>query len=112
NIVFSGAASVDPFGNLTGAVTIPANAVAGSTYKVSAQCTDQGQAAGPESEGVLLPPPGTEFGSFDQRGPPVPSISTTIVGATTGATRRTPRGTVGATTSRATPITRQPQFTG
>ncbi len=111
NIVFSGAASVDPFGNLTGSVTIPANAVAGSTFKVSAQCTDQGQAAGPESAGIPLPPPGTEFGSFDQRGLPVPPSSTTTV-PTTGATPQPPRGTAGATTSRATPITRQPQFTG
>jgi len=114
NIVFSGAASVDPFGNLTGSVTVPANAVAGSIYKVSAQCTDQGQAAGPESTGIPLPAPGTAFASFDQRGLPVPpsSTTTTTVGATTGATPQTPRGTAGATTSRATPITRQPQFTG
>ncbi len=112
SIVFSGAATVDAFGNLTGSVTVPANAVAGSTYKVSAQCTDQGQAAGPESAGIPLPAPGTSFMSFDQRGLPVPSTSSTTVVATTGTTPRTPTGTAGATTGRATPITRQPQFTG
>jgi len=112
NIVFSGAASVDAFGNLTGSVTVPTNAVAGSTYKISAQCTDQGQAAGPESAGIPLPAPGTAFMSFDQRGLPVSPSSTTTVAATTGTTAQTPAGTAGATTSRAMPITRQPQFTG
>lgn len=112
NIVFSGAASVDPFGNLTGSVTVPANTVAGTTYKISAQCIDQGQAAGPESTGIPLPAPGTAFMSFDQRGLPVSPSSTTTVVATTGTTAQTPAGTTGVTTSRAMPITRQPQFTG
>lgn len=112
NIVFSGAASVDPFGNLKGSVTVPANAVAGSTFKVSAQCTDQGQAAGPESAGIPLPAPGTSFGSFDQRGFPVPPSSTTTVTSNLTTPQLPPRGTAGATTSRAMPITRQPQFTG
>jgi len=112
SIVFSGPATVDAFGNFKGSVTVPTNATAGSSYNVSAQCTDQGQAAGPESAGIPLPPPGQGFMSFDQRGLPGPPTSTTTVTSmrtTPQAPQRVPAGT---TSGRATPITRQPQFTG
>lgn len=105
NVVFSGAATVDPFGNLTGSVTVPADAVAGSTFTVSAQCTEPGQVAGVESARLPLPSPGQSFMSFDQNGLPGPPTSSTTVTTTT-------RGTGGTTTGRAAPITKQPQFAG
>lgn len=112
SIVFSGSATVDAFENLSGSVTVPSNATAGSIYKVSAQCTDQGQAAGPESVGILLPPPGITSMITDQRGLPVPPSSTTTVTSMRTTPQTPPRGPAGTTTGRATPITRQPQFTG
>ncbi len=112
SVVFSGPATVDAFGNFKGSVTIPTNATAGSTYKVSAQCTDQGQAAGPESTGILLPPPGISSMISDPRGLPVPPSSTTTVTSMRTTPQLPPRVPAGTTTGRATPITRQPQFTG
>lgn len=111
SVVFSGPATVQPDGSFSGFVTVPSNTGAGSTYKVSAQCIEQGQAAGVESAGVALPPPGQGYMSFDQEGLPVPPSSSTTVAPTTTAPH-TPTGTGVATTRRATPIVRQPQFTG
>ena len=100
-----------PTGAFTGIVTIPFNAVIGSTYKVSAQCTEQGQSPGVESTGVVLTvtrnrpnpapvPPGTETATFDQSQPGTASPS--------GTTRTSPTNTTG----RANPISAQPKFTG
>jgi len=110
SVVFSGPATVQPDGSFSGFVTVPSNAGAGSTYKVSAQCIEQGQAAGVESGGIPLPPPGQGYMSFDREGFPVPPSSSTTVAPTTTA----PHTSIGmaATTSRAIPIVRQPQFTG
>ena len=49
SVVFLGAATVQPNGNFSGVVTVPSNVAAGSTFKVSAQCTERGQAAGTEA---------------------------------------------------------------
>lgn len=111
SVVFSGPGTVQPDGSFSGFVTVPSNAVAGSTYKVSAQCTEQGQAAGLESEGVPLPPPGQGYTSVDREGLPGPTTPSTTV-ATTTTTAHTAGHTASTTTSRATPIVRQPQFTG
>lgn len=103
-------ALVAPNGTFSGIVTIPFIAAVGSTYKVSAQCTEQGQPPGPESAGLVLTvtrgrpaptpvPPGTEFGTFDQSRP----------GTAGPATRGNGRA---ATTGRASPISAQPRFTG
>ncbi len=111
NIVFSGPAIVDLFGNLFGAVTVPTNAAAGSTFTVSAQCTEPGQPAGVESRRIPLPAPGESFMSFDEGTLPGPPSSTTVTSIQT-TPQLPPRGTTGTTTGRASPITRQPQFTG
>lgn len=101
---------MDPFGNLTGSLTVPVNAVAGSIYTVSAQCTEPGQPAGVESRRIPLPAPGESFMSFDQGTLPMPSNSSTTVATTTTIPRTSTIG--GSTTGRASPIPRQPQFTG
>jgi len=104
-------ALVTPTGTFSGIITIPFNAVIGSTYRVSAQCTEQGQSPGVESTGVVLTvtgnrpnpapvPPGTETGTFDQSQPVTTSPS--------GTTRNSPT----TTTGRANPISAQPRFTG
>ena len=110
NIVFSGPAIVDLFGNLFGSVTVPTNAAAGSTFTVSAQCTEPGQPAGVESRRIPLPAPGESFMSSDEGTLPVPSSSSTTVPTTTTIPRTSTTG--GSTTGRASPIPRQPQFTG
>lgn len=111
DVVFSGPATVDAFGNLSGSVTVPASGVAGSTYTVSAQCTEPGQPAGVESRRIPLPSPGESFMSFDEGTLPMPSSPSTTV-ATTTTIPQNSRTTGGSTTGRATPIARQPQFTG
>ena len=89
-------------GTFMGQAVVPTNAVTGSTYTVSAQCTEQGQPPGPESAGVVftVTAPGTDA--------PADTGGTTRVATTTGAS------TTGAatTTGRATPIPSQPRFTG
>ena len=105
------APSITP-GTFLGQAVVPTNAVTGSTYTVSAQCTEQGQPPGPESAGVVftVTAPGTV--------PPADTGGTTRVATTTGATT-TGAATTGAaitgaatTTGRATPIPSQPRFTG
>lgn len=104
-------ALVTATGTFSGIVTIPFTAVIGSTYKVSAQCTEQGQSPGGESIGIVVTvtrnrpnpapvPPGTETGTFDRSQPGTASPSVT--------TRTSPS----TTTGRANPIAAQPKFTG
>ncbi len=104
-------ALVTATGTFSGIITIPFVAVVGSTYKVSAQCTEQGQPPGVESTGVVLTvtrnrpnpapvPPGTETGTFDRSQPGTASPS--------GTTPNSPTNTTG----RANPISAQPRFTG
>ncbi len=112
DIVFSGSASVQQSsGRFSGFVTVPSDAPAGSTFTVSAQCTEQGQPAGVESARIPLPAPGQAYMSFDQGGlPGQPNPNPTVV--TTTIAPQTSGDSSGTTTGRATPIARQPQFTG
>ena len=112
-------ASSFALGTFLGQAVVPENAVTGSTYTVSAQCTEQGQPPGPESAGVVFtvtaPGTGATVGGTDA---PADTGGTTRVATTTGAAI-TGAATTGAaitgaatTTGRATPIPSQPRFTG
>lgn len=89
-----------PPGSFSASLITPIDAAIGSTFKLSAQCTEQGQAPGPESGGVVFT---VTSAALSSSGP-----TTGIAGTTTGMA--TSPG--GATTGRATPITQTPRFTG
>ena len=99
-------------GTFMGQAVVPENAVTGSTYTVSAQCTEQGQPPGPESAGVVFtvtaPGTGATVGGTDA---PADTGGTTRVATTTGAVTGAVTGAA-TTTGRATPIPSQPRFTG
>lgn len=91
-----------PPGSFAVPLQIPPDAATGSTYRVSAQCTEPGQPPGPESASSI----------FTVSGPAV--IEPVTTGATGGVGTNTgvllpPTGT---TTGRAAPIVRTPSFTG
>jgi len=104
-------ASVEAGGTFQGLIATPLNAPVGSTYLLSAQCTEQGQPPGPESAGVpltvtrMLSIP-TITGIPVTAGGGLTGTGTGLSGPTTGVTGGT--GTTGA----ALPIPARPNFTG
>ena len=97
-------------GTFMGQAVVPENAVTGSTYTVSAQCTEQGQPPGPESAGVVftVTAPGTGATVGGTVAPAVTGFA--VPGGTTSVATTT--GVAATTTGRATPIPSQPRFTG
>lgn len=91
-----------PPGSFSVPLQIPPDAATGSTYRVSAQCTEPGHPPGPESASFI----------FTVSGPaviePVTTGATGVAGTNTGVLLP-PTGT---TTGRAAPIVRTPSFTG
>ncbi len=82
---------------------IPRDAATGSTYRVSAQCTEPGQPPGPESASFI----------FTVSGPAViEPVTTGGTGGLAGTNTGVLLPPTGTTTGRAAPIARAPSFTG
>jgi len=110
NVVSLTTTPASPTGAFDGMVFIPfVGAVPGSTYKVSAQCIEQGQPPGTESVGIPL------MVAFPSPTPPGQAV-TIVEGPAFGGNAPGQAGSTqtsgGATTGRATPIAAQPKFTG